>query len=57
MEPGALVLLDDVGDPAWPGVAEALAEYRSRSGATLDLVGTAGTTAFLRATSEGTRTP
>ena len=44
-----LVLLDDYGDPAWPGVEKALELYLRRDGARLAVVGCAATTAFLRA--------
>lgn len=47
--PGALILLDDYDDPAWPGVAEAVDRYRTQEGGRLTLVGVAATTAFLRA--------
>ena len=50
VEPGALVILDKFEDPGWPGVALALEGYLKRPAATLQLIGTAGTTAFLRAT-------
>ena len=48
-ESGGLVILDDHGDPAWPGVAKALERYLMREDAKLTLVGIATTSAFLRA--------
>ena len=46
---GALVVLDDFGDLAWPGVRAALDEYLERDEVRLRHVGTAATSAFLRA--------
>jgi predicted O-methyltransferase YrrM len=48
-EPGAVVVLDDCGDPAWPGVADALDRYLNSQDTRLELIGRAATSAFLRA--------
>ncbi|MEO3751781.1 class I SAM-dependent methyltransferase [Streptomyces sp. B6B3] len=47
--PGAVVVLDDYGDPKWPGVREAGEAHLARPGTRLSLVGQVTTSAFLRA--------
>lgn len=54
--PGALVVLDSYGDPAWPGVERALQTYLTRSDAALTMIGSVATTAFLRASRADERT-
>jgi len=44
---GALVVLDDFGDPRWPGVERAGRRYLA-DGGRLELLGTASTSAYLR---------
>ncbi len=46
---GGVVVLDDYGDTAWPGVGEALAEHLADGGSRLELLGRVATSAFLRA--------
>ncbi|KFG74068.1 class I SAM-dependent methyltransferase [Streptomyces mutabilis] len=46
--PGAVVVLDDFGDPAWPGVKEALDEHL-KDGTRFTYLGKAAHSAFLRA--------
>lgn len=48
-EPGALVLLDDVGGPESPGRAATVQAYADRPSSALRMVGAASTSAFLRA--------
>jgi hypothetical protein len=48
-EAGALVLLDDYQNEAWPGVERALDDYFRRDEKRLTLMGVAATTAVLRA--------
>jgi predicted O-methyltransferase YrrM len=45
---GGIVVLDDYGDAAWPGVGEALETHLANDGATLRLLGRAATSAYLR---------
>lgn len=47
--PGALVILDDYQDSTWPGVEAALERYLARTESTMVMIGSAATTAFLRA--------
>lgn len=47
--PGALVVLDDYRDDAWPGVEIALDRYIARAESSMTLIGSAATSAFLRA--------
>lgn len=49
VEPDALIVVNDVGDSS-PEVQTALARYLGEPGATLRLIGTTATSAFLRAT-------
>lgn len=49
VEPDALIVVNDVGDPSEPEVRAALDRYLGEPGATLRMMGTAGTSAFLRA--------
>ncbi|WP_424184287.1 class I SAM-dependent methyltransferase [Actinokineospora sp. G85] len=44
--PGAVVVVDDYGDPGWPGVAEALDDHR-KGGSRMRLAGVVATSAFL----------
>ncbi|MCX5200753.1 class I SAM-dependent methyltransferase [Streptomyces sp. NBC_00237] len=46
---GGVVVLDDYGDTAWPGVGEALDEHLASGGSRLELLGRVATSAFLRA--------
>ncbi|MFE1016130.1 class I SAM-dependent methyltransferase [Streptomyces sp. NPDC058794] len=46
--PGAVVVLDDFGDPAWPGIKEALDEHL-KGGTRFTFLGKAAHSAFLRA--------
>lgn len=45
---GGIVVLDDYGDAAWPGVREALETHQSDGGSRLRLLGRVATSAFLR---------
>ena len=45
--PGAIVIMDDFGDPGWLGVERATRRYLA-DGGRLELVGTAATSAYLR---------
>lgn len=47
--PGALVILDDYRDDSWPGVELALDRYLASAESTMTLIGSAATSAFLRA--------
>ncbi len=47
--PGGIVVLDDYGDPAWPGVRAALDAHLASGDSRLALLGRASTSAFLRA--------
>jgi predicted O-methyltransferase YrrM len=47
--PGGLVILDDYRDDSWPGVELALDRYLAGADATMTLIGSAATSAFLRA--------
>ncbi|WP_399887873.1 class I SAM-dependent methyltransferase [Streptomyces sp. BBFR51] len=46
--PGAIVVLDDYGDPAWPGIKEAMDDHL-RDGTRLTYLGKAAHSAYLRA--------
>ena len=46
--PGAIVVLDDYGDPKWPGVQAALDDHL-RGDSRLDLLGRVATSGYLRA--------
>ncbi|HEX4723105.1 MAG TPA: class I SAM-dependent methyltransferase [Pseudonocardiaceae bacterium] len=46
--PGAVVVMDDYGDPGWPGVTQAVEEHLPR-GSRLRLLGSVTTSAFLTA--------
>ena len=45
--PGAIVIMDDFGDPKWPGVERATRRYLAEGGR-LELLGSAATSAYLR---------
>ncbi|MFD3511784.1 class I SAM-dependent methyltransferase [Streptomyces sp. NPDC058657] len=45
---GGIVVLDDYGDAAWPGVREALEDHLAEGGSRLALLGRVATSAFLR---------
>lgn len=47
--PGAVVVMDDYGDPKWPGVQEATDAHLRRPGTRLRWVGRVSSSAFLRA--------
>ncbi|MFE1028704.1 class I SAM-dependent methyltransferase [Streptomyces sp. NPDC058818] len=47
--PGAIVVLDDYGDPSWPGIKEALDDHL-KDGTRLTYLGKAAHSAYLRAT-------
>ncbi|MFF3325411.1 class I SAM-dependent methyltransferase [Streptomyces sp. NPDC002889] len=46
---GGIVVLDDCGDKAWPGVQEALDKHLATGTSRLELLGTVATSAYLRA--------
>jgi hypothetical protein len=48
--PGGIVVLDDYGDAAWPGVQEAADAHLARPDTRFALLGRVATSAFLRAT-------
>jgi hypothetical protein len=45
--PGGVVVMDDFGDPRWPGVERATNRYRA-DGGRMELLGVAATSAYLR---------
>ncbi|WP_405761088.1 class I SAM-dependent methyltransferase [Streptomyces sp. NBC_01420] len=47
--PGGVVVLDDYGDAAWPGVQEALDKHLADGGSRLRMLGRVSTSAYLRA--------
>lgn len=47
--PGGIVVLDDYGDKAWPGVQDALDKHLASGASRLSLLGRVATSAFLRA--------
>lgn len=47
LRPGGIVVMDDYGDPLWPGVQQAVDGYL-RDGGRLTLLGTAASSAYLR---------
>lgn len=47
--PGGIVVLDDYGDKAWPGVQDALDKHLASGGSRLSLLGRVSTSAYLRA--------
>ncbi|WP_405899507.1 class I SAM-dependent methyltransferase [Streptomyces sp. NBC_00727] len=47
--PGGVVVLDDYGDPSWPGVQEALDKHLADGASRLRLLGRVATSAYLRA--------
>jgi hypothetical protein len=47
--PGGIVVLDDYGDPGWPGVQAAADQHLSLGSTRFDLLGRVSTSAFLRA--------
>lgn len=47
--PGGIVVLDDYGDKAWPGVQEALDKHLASGTSQLSLLGRVSTSAYLRA--------
>jgi len=49
--PGTIVVLDDYGDRAWPGVQSAADAHLARGTSRFDLLGRVSTSAFLRARS------
>jgi len=47
--PGGIVVLDDYGDKAWPGVQDALDKHLASGSSRLTMLGRVSTSAFLRA--------
>jgi hypothetical protein len=47
--PGGIVVLDDYGDKAWPGVQDALDKHLASGASRLNLLGRVSTSAYLRA--------
>ncbi|WP_409332104.1 class I SAM-dependent methyltransferase [Trujillonella humicola] len=45
--PGAVVVMDDYGDPGWPGVSQALDDHLA-AGSSMQFLGAVSTSAFLR---------